>query len=189
MGRRSNGAVEITCRIRETVGKDVALIADANGAVHTVRSGPGRERPGALRLDVAGGPGPNGHPDSLEEVARAVGVPLAIGKRMVACHSFREVIERQLIDFVQPDCQNVGGILRTRGIALLAESYYMSFALHHSGGPVAQAMNAQVAGMRTEFRVGGGALSFPAVVEQDPESTVRATEWISQSSCRTRFGG
>jgi galactonate dehydratase len=83
--------------------------------------------------------------DSLERVSSAGGVPVGTGERMVASHSFREVIERQLIDFVQPDCQNVGGMSRARDIGLHAESYYMRVALHHSGGPVALAMSAQVA--------------------------------------------
>lgn len=138
-------AVEITCKIRETVGKDVDLIADAKGRFtpsEAIRVANALETFGLMWLED---PIEANSLDSLESVSNNVGVPLGVGKRMVASHSFREVIERQLIDFVQPDCQSVGGMSRTRSIAWLAESYYMSFALHLSGGPVALAMNAQVA--------------------------------------------
>ena len=138
-------AVEITCKIREAVGKDVDLIADANGRftpAEGIRVANALEPFGLMWLEDLIG---TDELDSLERVASAVDVPLAIGGRMVGSRGFREVIERQLVDFVQADNHNVGGISRTRSIALLAESYYMRFALHHSGGPVALAMNAQIA--------------------------------------------
>ena len=138
-------AVEITCKIRETVGEDVDLIADANGRftpAEGIRVANALEPFGLMWLEDLIG---TDELDSLERVASAVDVPLAIGGRMVSSRSFRDVIERQLIDFVQADSHNVGGISRTRSIALLAESYYMRFALHHSGGPISLAMNAHVA--------------------------------------------
>lgn len=138
-------AVEITCKIREAVGKDVDLIADANGRFtpsEAIRVANALEPFGLMWLED---PIETGDLDSLERVASAVEVPLGIGGRMVASRSFREVIERQLVDFVQTDSHSVGGISQVRAIALLAESYYMSFALHHSGGPVSLAMNAHVA--------------------------------------------
>jgi galactonate dehydratase len=146
-------AVAITCKIREAVGKDVDLIADANG-----RFTPSE----AIR--IANALGPFGvmwledpidavDVDSMERVANAVEVPLGVGERMVASSSFREVIERQVVDFVQPDCQIVGGMCRTRSIAWLAESYYMSVGLHHSGGPVALAMNMHVAACASNLAI------------------------------------
>lgn len=138
-------AVAITCKIREAVGKDVDLIADANARFtpsEAIRAANALEAFGLMWLED---PIEAGELDSLGSVANAVKVPLGVGERMVASHSFRGVIERQLIDFVQPDCQSVGGMSRTRSIAWLAESYYMRVALHHSGGPVALAMNMHVA--------------------------------------------
>jgi galactonate dehydratase len=138
-------AVEITCKIRETVGKDVDLIADANGRFtpdEGIRVAHSLKPFGLMWLEDLIG---TDEFDSLEAVSRNAGVPLAIGGRMVGSRSFREVIERQLVNFVQADSHNVGGISRTRSIAWLAESYYMRFALHHSGGPVALAMNTQIA--------------------------------------------
>jgi galactonate dehydratase len=138
-------AVAITCKIREAVGKDIDLIADANGRFTPSEAIRVAYALGAFGLMWLEDPIEVGELDSLERVASAVDVPLAIGGRMVGGRSFREVIERQLVDFVQVGSHNVGGISRTRNIGFLAESYYMRFALHHSGGPVSLAMNAHVA--------------------------------------------
>lgn len=138
-------AVAITCKIREAVGRDVDLIADANGRFTPTEAIRVANALGTFDLMWLEDPIEADELDSLGSVANAVEVPLGVGERMVASHSFREVIERQLIDFVQPDCQSVGGMSRTRSIAWLAESYYMSVALHHSGGPVGLAMNMHVA--------------------------------------------
>lgn len=138
-------AVAITCRIREAVGKDIDLIADANGRFTPSEAIRVANALGTFGLMWLEDPIETSELDSLERVASAVDVPMAIGGRMVGGRSFREVIERQLVDFVQVDSHNVGGISRTRNIGFLAESYYMRFALHHSGGPVSLAMNAHVA--------------------------------------------
>lgn len=155
-------AVAITCKIREAVGKDVDLIADANGRFtpsEAIRVANALETFGLMWLED---PIEAGDLDSLGRVANAVEVPLGVGERMVASHSFREVIERQLIDFVQPDCQSVGGMSRTRSIAWLAESYYMSVALHHSGGPVALAMNMHVAACASNLAIVEVPYPFPS---------------------------
>jgi len=146
-------AVAITCKIREAVGKDVDLIADANGRFtpsQAIRAANALEAFGLMWLED---PIESGEMDSLGRVADAVKVPLGVGERMVTSQSFREVIERQLVDFVQPDCQSVGGMSRTRSIAWLAESYYMSVALHHSGGPIALAMNMHVAACASNLAI------------------------------------
>ena len=138
-------AVAIISKIREAVGQDVDLIADANGRFTPSEAIRIANALGTFGLMWLEDPIEAGELDSLERVANSVEVPLGVGKRIVASHSFREVIERQLIDFVQPDCQNVGGMSRARSIAWLAESYYLRVALHHSGGPIALAMNLHVA--------------------------------------------
>lgn len=150
-GRTLERAVEITRSIRNTVGTDIDLIVDANGRFtppEAVGVAKALEPFGLMWLED---PVQTDDLESLAEVARATEVPLAIGERVVASHKFREVIERQLIDFVQLDCHTVGGILRARDISLLTESYYIGLALHHSGGPVALAMNAHVAACAPNF--------------------------------------
>ena len=146
-------AVAITCKIREAVGKDVDLIADANGRFtpsEAIRVANALETFGLMWIED---PIEADEPDSLARVANAVKTPLGVGERMVSTQSFREVIERQLVDFVQPDCQRVGGMSSSRSIAWLAESYYMRVALHHSGGPVALAMNMHVAACASNLAV------------------------------------
>lgn len=146
-------AIAITCKIREAVGKDVDLIVDANGRFtpsEAIRVADALEAFGLMWIED---PIEADEFDSLARVANAVKVPLGVGERMVSTQSFREVIERQLVEFIQPDCQKLGGMSSTRSVAWLAESYYMRVALHHSGGPVALAMNMHVAACASNLAV------------------------------------
>jgi len=84
-------------------------------------------------------------------VARAATVPLGVGEGLSVRPGFRDAIEKQLADFVQPVLGQVGGIWGARKVAVLAETYYVGFGLHHCGGPVALAMGLQVAACTPNF--------------------------------------
>lgn len=144
-------AVEVIRSIREAVGTDIDLIADANGRFAPAEAAGVAKALEPFSLMWLEDPIQTDDSEALEKLAKAVEVPIAVGERIAASHIFREAIERQLIDFVQLDCSNVGGMSCVRDIALLAETYYMGLAIHHSGGPVALAMNAHVAACAPNF--------------------------------------
>ncbi|MBI4579732.1 MAG: galactonate dehydratase [Planctomycetes bacterium] len=68
--------------------------------------------------------------DAMVTVARSTTVPIATGERLITRWAFREVIEKQAAAILQPDPSHVGGILETRKIAAMAETYYMAVAPH-----------------------------------------------------------
>jgi galactonate dehydratase len=81
-------------------------------------------------------------PENLEGFARlrsATTVPIAAGERMSTLWGFRPLIERELVDVVQPDTGRAGGISQMRKIAAMAEAHFIQVA-PHSGtlGPVAE---------------------------------------------------
>ncbi|MGD1158031.1 MAG: galactonate dehydratase [Terriglobia bacterium] len=76
---------------------------------------------------------------ALREVRQAVGVPIAVGERLVTRHQFREVFEQQACHIVQPDLCHCGGLAEGKKIAAMAEAYYMGVAPHNPLGPVANA--------------------------------------------------
>jgi galactonate dehydratase len=89
---------------------------------------------------------PPENPAALQRVARAeTGVPLATGERRFGKWEFRELLEGQCVDFVQPDVCHDGGILETLKIAAMAETYYVRVAPHNPNGPVATAASLQLA--------------------------------------------
>ena len=81
-------------------------------------------------------------PENLEAIARvadAVDIPIAAGERHANIYGVRELIEREIIDVVQPDTGRAGGLSQMKKIAGLAESHFISMAPHDGSlGPVAE---------------------------------------------------
>ena len=72
-------------------------------------------------------------PENLDEFARvrdAVSVPLAAGERVGTIFGARPLIERQLVDIIQPDTGRAGGITQMRKIAAMAEAHGVMLAPH-----------------------------------------------------------
>ena len=77
--------------------------------------------------------------DELVRVARSTSIPIATGERLFTKWGFREVLEKQAAVILQPDLSHAGGILETKKIAAMTESYYGAIAPHCPLGPIALA--------------------------------------------------
>ena len=81
-------------------------------------------------------------PENIEAIARvadAVEIPIAAGERHAHIYGVRELIEREIIDVVQPDTGRAGGLMQMKKIAALAEAHYVTVAPHDGSlGPVAE---------------------------------------------------
>ena len=132
--------------LRETVGPGVDIMIDNHG----------RSRPSvAVRLMEA--LQPHGllwfeeptPPDDLEALARvrAAGprMDLATGERLYSKWEYVPLLERRLVDVIQPDLCHAGGISECKKIAALAEAYYVQVAPHSPQGPVSTAASAHLA--------------------------------------------
>ncbi len=148
--------------VRAAVGPDVDLMVDNHG-----RSAPGT----AIELARALAPydllffeeaTPPDNLLALEQVKRAnPGVRLATGERLFTKWGYRELLDRQLVDVIQPDLCHAGGILETHAIAAMAEVSYVKVAPHNPNGPVATAASIQLAAAIPNFLILELALSEP----------------------------
>lgn len=127
--------------IRRAVGPDIDLMVDIHGPpwltpADAIRMGKALEPYDLLFYEdpVA--------PDNIEGLARvreALDLPLAAGERHAHIYGVRELIERQLVDVIQPDTGRAGGLLQMKKMAALAEAHYITFAPHDGSlGPVAE---------------------------------------------------
>jgi galactonate dehydratase len=127
--------------IRSEVGPGVDLMVDVHGPPWlTVRDaialGHALEPYGLLFYEdpVA--------PDNVEAIARvaeSVDIPIAAGERHAATWGVRELIEREIIDVVQPDTGRAGGLSQMKKIAAMAEAHFISVAPHDGSlGPIAE---------------------------------------------------
>jgi galactonate dehydratase len=88
-------------------------------------------------------------PDDIESLARVraanLTTDLATGERLYSKWDYLPLLERRLVDVIQPDLCHAGGITECKKIAALAEAYYIQVAPHNPQGPLSTAAAAQLA--------------------------------------------
>ena len=90
---------------------------------------------------------------ALAKVSAHTGLPIATGERIHDRIEFRELLELQAADIVQPDVGHLGGIAETRKLAAAAETYYVQLAPHNVGGPVLTAASLQLGVCVPNFKI------------------------------------
>jgi galactonate dehydratase len=133
-------------QLREIVGPKIDIMIDNHGRsrpASAVRLMEALQPYGLLWLEE---PTP---PDDLEALARlrAAGprMDLATGERLYSKWDYVPLLERRLVDVIQPDLCHAGGISECKKIAAMAEAYYVQVAPHNPQGPVSTAAAAHLA--------------------------------------------
>ena len=78
-----------------------------------------------------------GNVDALAKICMQTETPICTGEIFHGAKMFRELMERQACDLLEPDIPRSGGAIETRRIAELAEMYHMSIAPHYMASAVA----------------------------------------------------
>lgn len=125
--------------IRKAIGDDILLMADANCAYDSrtaMQMGAGLQDQGVAWFEE---PVQRGDLDGYEEVRRALNIPITGGEHLGSLDSFREYVSRRVVDILQPDVANCGGLSGSRRIAALARAFHVRVFPHVWGTPVAVA--------------------------------------------------
>jgi galactonate dehydratase len=92
--------------------------------------------------------------DGLAEVkAAGIGMDLAAGERAFSRWDARPLIERHLVDVLQPDLCHAGGITEVKKIAAMTEMHQIQLAPHNPQGPVSLAACVQIAASIPNFAI------------------------------------
>jgi len=140
--------------VREAVGDDIDIGLDPHARIFE----PGR----ALELCQVVAPyrpffmeealRPENY-DALAKLSQHVDIPLATGEMLYTRYEFRELLNLQAVDIIQPDICLTGGLLEMKKIAALAEANYVSVAPHNPCGPLATAVNVHFAASTQNFLI------------------------------------
>ena len=128
--------------LREAVGDDFDLCIDVHGppwysVPDAIRVGQELEEYDLLFYED---PVPPENFDALAKVAGAVNVPIGTGERSATVYGLREIIEREIVDVIQPDTGRAGGLWQMKKMAAQAEAHHIMVAPHDgSNGPIAEA--------------------------------------------------
>jgi galactonate dehydratase len=91
--------------------------------------------------------------DAMKKLADHVNIPLASGESNYGIYEFKQLIDRQALDFVQPDICCCGGMLVVKKIAAMAEAQYVRVAPHNPMSPLATAINVHFAASTPNFHI------------------------------------
>ena len=133
--------------VREAVGDDIDLCVEVHGRLNVTSAIAAAEALRPYRPFFYEEPLRPDNPAAYAKLAQAqIGMPIAAGERFFTRWGFREYIEQQLLDIIQPDISHTGGILEAKKIAAWAETYDIPVAPHNPYGPVAMAATLQAVG-------------------------------------------
>ena len=167
----------ILARIRETVSKDVKLMADGNAAYS---SGPALEVARALHqlgFTWFEEPLPQSGYLGYPELRAKFALPLAGGESLTTRSQAQEVLDRGCFDIIQPDVSICGGIAECLFIGELARLHAVRCIPHCWGGGVMLAATLQVVALLPDVsRLPGG---DPPLVELDVTENPFRTELLN----------
>jgi galactonate dehydratase len=149
-------AVALVEAVRDAVGPDTDILIEMHGRFNPATAiEMARElapfKPGWIEEPV-----PPENLKALKKVSDAIsllGIPIATGERIHTPYEYRELLELQAADVLQPDITHFGGLLNARKLAAWAEVHYMLMAPHNVGGPVSTAAALHFAACTANFKI------------------------------------
>jgi len=137
--------------VREAVGPEVDILVEVHGNLGPTSAIQMGKRLEALTPFLYEEPVDALNVDCMRKVADNVDIPIAAGERLYTRYGFRQYIEGQIVDILQPDVGLAGGITETKKIATYAETYQLHVQPHNCAGPVATAAAVQLDACMTNF--------------------------------------
>ncbi len=139
--------------VRDAVGQEVEIFIEMHGRFSPVTAIEiAREleqfKPGWIEEPVP--------PDNIAALAKAaekINIPVATGERFHNKYEYRELINLQAADILQPDITQTGGLLETKKIAAIGDMCYMLIAPHNVGGPVSTATALHFSACTPNFKI------------------------------------
>ncbi|MBI4624383.1 MAG: galactonate dehydratase [Verrucomicrobia bacterium] len=140
--------------VREAVGPDVDIGVDVHAkffeVARAIRLAHAIEPYNPMWMEEAIRPE---NFDAMKKLSDHVNIPLASGEANYMIHEFKQLIDRQALDFVQPDICCCGGVLTMKKIAAMAEAQYIMVAPHNPMSPLATVINAHFAASTPNFHI------------------------------------
>jgi galactonate dehydratase len=82
--------------------------------------------------------------DAMADIRHSTSTPIACGENLYLRWGYRELLNKDAVDIIQPDVQKVGGLSEARKVANLAQIYYVPVAPHCVVSPIGMMSTAHV---------------------------------------------
>jgi len=137
-------SIDIIRAVRDAIGAQVDILVEGHSRFNVAT---------AVELSLAMHPlrpawfeEPVNHKNiaATVEVARRSPVPIATGESFSSKQEFAELLKHEVVNILQPEPLNLGGLFAARKIADMADAHYGVVAPHSAQGPVCSAGCAQL---------------------------------------------
>jgi len=122
--------------VREAAGPDVEICIEVHGVLGVTSAIEMGRRLVPYRPMFYEEPVHALNVDAMLKVARNVPIAIAAGERLYTRFGFRQYVERQALDIVQPDISLAGGLTEAKKISDYADVYGIHVQPHLCAGPV-----------------------------------------------------
>lgn len=148
-----NRSLELVEAVRDAVGPDIEILIEMHGRFNPATAIDMARELERFKPSWVEEPVPPESMVALKKASDKINIPVATGERIHTRYEFRELLELQAADYIQPDLSHFGGILETRKMAAWAECYYVLIAPHNVCGPVATAAALHLAACTPNFKI------------------------------------
>jgi len=123
-------------RIRESVGEEVEIALDANGAYDVFTASTIGKRLEPYEIYWFEEPLPPEDVDAYVALKKNIRIPLAAGEAEATPYNYRDMVNKRAVDVVQPNIARNGGITAARRLSSLTDAHHLPIAPHGVGGAV-----------------------------------------------------
>ncbi|MDP9373550.1 MAG: mandelate racemase/muconate lactonizing enzyme family protein [Chloroflexota bacterium] len=139
--------------VRDAVGPDTEILIEMHGRFNPATAVEMARELERFDPSWVEEPVPPENLAALKKAAAKINIPVATGERIHTRYDYRELLELQAADIIQPDITHFGGLLETKKLAAWADAYYVLVAPHNVGGPVSTAAALHFAASTPNFKI------------------------------------
>jgi galactonate dehydratase len=139
--------------VRESIPKEMELACDMHGRYDLETAKRVAKELEPFRLLWLEEPVPPENIDAMTDVRHSTSTPIACGENLYMRWGYRELLNKNAVDIIQPDIQKVGGLSEGRRVANLAQTYYVPVAPHCVVSPIGVMSTAHVCASIPNFLV------------------------------------
>ena len=129
--------------VRESIPADMALACDMHGRYDAATGKKVAKALEPFRLMWLEEPVPPEDIDAMADIRHSTSTPIACGENLYMRWGYRELLEKQAVDIIQPDFEKVGGLAEAQKVANMAQAYDIPVAPHCVVSPIGMMATAQ----------------------------------------------
>ena len=145
--------VAIVDAVRAAVGPRVELLIECHGRFNPTTAVEISKELAQFKIKFMEEPCPPDNYDSTAWVRDHAAVPIAAGERCYGKQHCFELLDRNAVDYLQPDVFHVGGLLEGKKVAAMAEAKHIPVSFHNPSGPISNAAILQLAATVPNFHI------------------------------------